>query len=524
MKTNTYRFFEILACLLLTLSLIAETTATSEQLNYWIPFQLENEAMAINTTDFEIIESTNAQSVFSVDYVNGQGVVAALFATKTSGETFDGFFNMHSRLNAVEILDVFMTDILGNEFIISSCLGADGSTYYNTCYSFLRQNPDEFEVESFWNKSQYQRNGTYLNYEIKSTSLVAIKEIIQYALDRAEEINVLKEQSTQPELPKFYVSKLNYLNGKMDLQFKNPGQVSDEIKLNSFTRSLANLDPIEDIVNIDFTGELVQEYSFDNTRFYDCEMFFSHEESLIDEIYIADGLWIVSDQDDFIEEEQEFVEMDPVNFYMDRNIKIQRQDISELSVIRNIHYAGIPQDIGDFDFLAFDLNTNQNWIISLQDENGNKFHEEVLMIGQQSFLISLDDFKDEDNEIINLESLRAIQFKLKNEGPVEDCYIEIKRLRFTNSQSTATKILHENKPNLIVFPNPSNGVFTIQFDESRDDACVLRIYNSLGAEVFLQNVSKQNKVINVNTRLKPGIYFLNIHSPKGKTSQKIIIK
>ena len=250
MKTNTNRLFEVLACLLLTFSLMAQNNNNAEELNYWIPFQLESEATSINTTDLSIMELTNAEKVFSVEYVNEEGVVAALFSTKTTSETFDGFFNMHSRLNGVVILDVFQIEVMENTFLVSSCQGTDGSIYYNTCYSFLRQNPDELDVESFWNRSQYQRNGTYLNYEIKSTSLNAIKDIIEYALDRADDINVLNDQSNIPQLPKFYVASLNFSNRILDLEFSNPGQISGSVDLKRFTRSIGPDAPTEDEANI----------------------------------------------------------------------------------------------------------------------------------------------------------------------------------------------------------------------------------------------------------------------------------
>ncbi len=65
-----------------------------------------------------------------------------------------------------------------------------------------------------------------------------------------------------------------------------------------------------------------------------------------------------------------------------------------------------------------------------------------------------------------------------------------------------------------IYPNPSNGLFTIQLDKKAE----VKVMNILGSVVYNQNLSGKSKIDLSNQA--SGIYFLNIDG----VSQKIIIK
>ncbi|HLG03212.1 MAG TPA: T9SS type A sorting domain-containing protein [Bacteroidia bacterium] len=75
-----------------------------------------------------------------------------------------------------------------------------------------------------------------------------------------------------------------------------------------------------------------------------------------------------------------------------------------------------------------------------------------------------------------------------------------------------------------VFPNPSNGEFTIKIPEEFNDAFTVCIYDVLGQVVFKDNfTSEKNIPIGISDKPK-GIYFLRINSGNQQVTQKIIIE
>jgi PKD repeat protein len=77
-----------------------------------------------------------------------------------------------------------------------------------------------------------------------------------------------------------------------------------------------------------------------------------------------------------------------------------------------------------------------------------------------------------------------------------------------------------------IYPNPSNGTFTLKTDNRLKQISGLRIINSLGETIYFAN-----NIIIVNSQLqislenkKPGIYFITIETNNTQIREKIIIK
>jgi hypothetical protein len=85
-------------------------------------------------------------------------------------------------------------------------------------------------------------------------------------------------------------------------------------------------------------------------------------------------------------------------------------------------------------------------------------------------------------------------------------------------------ILTENKSSsVLIFPNPSNGLFTIKLNEELVDQVGITIYNSYGATVFEQ-ISVATNNLNLDlTHLEQGIYYINLITNIGTHTEKLII-
>lgn len=77
---------------------------------------------------------------------------------------------------------------------------------------------------------------------------------------------------------------------------------------------------------------------------------------------------------------------------------------------------------------------------------------------------------------------------------------------------------NNNQMNFSLFPNPSEGRFTIEFNE--DEQSQLSIYNATGELVISKNIKNGDQI----TLTDRGVYMLKLESNKGVSSRKVIVK
>jgi hypothetical protein len=78
-----------------------------------------------------------------------------------------------------------------------------------------------------------------------------------------------------------------------------------------------------------------------------------------------------------------------------------------------------------------------------------------------------------------------------------------------------------------VFPNPSNGEFTLELNAAKSVVASLSIANNLGMAVYSEkDVAINGKTVkNLNlTGLSSGIYMLTLQNGEMKITQKLLIK
>ena len=86
---------------------------------------------------------------------------------------------------------------------------------------------------------------------------------------------------------------------------------------------------------------------------------------------------------------------------------------------------------------------------------------------------------------------------------------------------------HDQRLHLRLYPNPNDGQFTIELQDKQNRLVELRIYNTLGAQVFsrqLQSSSYTRETLDLRN-LSKGVYYLQLRSDKGLLqSEKVVIR
>lgn len=115
----------------------------------------------------------------------------------------------------------------------------------------------------------------------------------------------------------------------------------------------------------------------------------------------------------------------------------------------------------------------------------------------------------------------ACEITIGNCVQLTEC-IEITSLDTTTTDTTTTSILSFESSDVSVYPNPSNGIFNIDFNAEVSKDVSLKIINSLGQEIYFQNnLSRKNQLDLF--QVDKGIYIVNIKGVKNNVMKRLVI-
>jgi hypothetical protein len=139
----------------------------------------------------------------------------------------------------------------------------------------------------------------------------------------------------------------------------------------------------------------------------------------------------------------------------------------------------------------------------------------VLAIAAQSFPISSNTSKESSANFVRDTKSRALP---SNYSPTQDTvpvYDSIENMRW----KPGIKNVKEIKGTMFIYPNPSNGTFTINLENKRPIQN-LEVYNVVGERILQQHQSNQVSIPNAQA----GIYFVKIDDGIGIYTKKITVQ
>ena len=95
-------------------------------------------------------------------------------------------------------------------------------------------------------------------------------------------------------------------------------------------------------------------------------------------------------------------------------------------------------------------------------------------------------------------------------------------LNFCNVTSSLLNVQANELANVIVYPNPTQGILTIQLPENRPEKTMLRLFDIQGRNILSKESSNAKETLNIEN-LSDGIYMLSIQNGHLKTTKKIIL-
>ena len=155
-----------------------------------------------------------------------------------------------------------------------------------------------------------------------------------------------------------------------------------------------------------------------------------------------------------------------------------------------------------------------NWSL-VRTENTHDFTDTTLLINKWYRLVRT------VTECGNSCSSSYIIYKEAQDCQVQNNGAELRSLVTSDYNSEVEmRQIETEVSNLQVYPNPSNGLVTIN-DNFKDEFRSISIYNSIGAKVFSKNYNSNNYKLDF-TDLPNGVYMLVITTDNGIQKQQII--
>ena len=72
-----------------------------------------------------------------------------------------------------------------------------------------------------------------------------------------------------------------------------------------------------------------------------------------------------------------------------------------------------------------------------------------------------------------------------------------------------------------IYPNPSNGLFTLKGNASNSKLQHVKVLNTMGSVIFSSNTTQSNMVVDIQ-HVYSGVYFIELHFNSGKEVFKVV--
>jgi len=484
-----------------------------------IPIGIIDETSAYESSPRDLIDITNAEEVFSVDYFENESSVASVLALKTSNGVYEHSKFICDRLLGAELNSVSTVFIKDQPLIRSIIYRPDGKREFVLSFS-VRIHDEGAIIESHWNLDRYTKDESYYNFQIWTSSINDLVSLAEGIIDLIElRLPILEYKHSSA--PYVFVRRAAYKNGVLQLDIRN-NDFSESITIEgglreTETEAMQNLketislQPYDNKVKIE-TGSLF-DLGFRIT---------SDRKGTPDDLFVSDGPWGYDDSSTYT---------NVIDYSITKNATVANDN--EYGVERTVHLTAMTSEyVAAYRaltprFEAVDLSAYSNLQFSASgtgrmevmlvkssvDEWSRQVKTEVLLSEEQrAYELTLTDFKNLDGDILSWDDVKMITFTMRaSDGSHQEKIMQIGDIRFTQSTSSVIEEIQDEKIGIV--PNPVNEYSIIKFDSSKNGHGLVQLINNLGETIMSDaiQIEKGHNIYEfINKNYPSGSYFLSI--------------
>ncbi|NHN26611.1 DUF4114 domain-containing protein [Flavobacterium jejuense] len=483
----------------------------------------------------DLIQITNAEEVFSVDYYEGTNRVAAVLGTKTTGGIYNHSKVICDRLNGSTLEDIRTINLKGYEIILSKIRRANGEVEFALHFS-IEELATENKMHSYWNIGQYPI-GNYKNFQIWGATMGQVSNIANYIIDTYNQQSVLIQNVVSNRIPTVFVKKGSYKDGKVKLTLINKSG-ANEVQLNGNSKETELTTEVNLTLNEFISTAYESEIELVTGNLFDIGFSITGNNSpQQDTLYLADGPWGMdyNTSETIISSFQltnPVVTVQSEIYTIERNASVTGQVKGTANLFRNILPGELLFDASAYEGTHFSIQNSLPTEVILVTENTTDWNNRLRFnipanVNMVDVAISFLDFTSPNGAIYNGEKIKGFVFSVKGDYfQFQPFSLQVSNLKLGSTTTLSTIDFETSKTNEIYnYPNPFSNETTIVLSENISDSRV-QLIDVTGRIVHDKNykVVNSNEIKFKNTSVPKGIYMFVITTSSNKVySKKCII-
>ncbi|WP_108801812.1 DUF4114 domain-containing protein [Aquimarina sp. Aq107] len=473
------------------------------------------------STPEDLIDITNASSVFSVDYYNNENRVGVGLATVTSGKIYDHSKTICDRLNG-SVLEDIRTLSVRDYTLVNTKIRRPSGELEQTLHFSVRLDEFQNELYSLWNIDQYPE-GDYLNFQIWGGSIPQVVNIANTIIDKLLEDKGLGKMFIPSNIPEVFVQKGNYKDGKLILDIVNKNQV-DQFDFRGNKRVTELSDEELMLSSISLSGSYQESIIIDTGYLFDIGFEVTVNDKT-DALYLADGPWGLdynpegADVTNFEIIKEEITENDADDYLIERDVIVQGSVKETLNIFRSVLGGDLTLNVSEYNELKFELQANREVEVILVNKEltdwENRLRYTISGDGNmQTFNISFSEFTNPSGDNgTQLQDIRSIVFSVQgNYQTFESFDINITDIAFTNAEVLSVEDhenLEEEVNSVMNYPNPFRTATAIKVPETIRGNVKISVIDVLGKVVQEEQeipINAARTITFIPKNLSPGVY------------------
>ncbi|MFD2528415.1 T9SS type A sorting domain-containing protein [Polaribacter marinaquae] len=477
----------------------------------------------------DLLTTANANEIFIVDYYKNNKKVSTVLASKTKANIYDHSKVIYDRFYNDLLEDITILETRGHQIICSKIKRANGKIEYSLNFS-IRENTNENELFSFWNRDQYP-TGKYQNFQIWGSSYLQVEFIANFIIDKQTRLNGLKSLKNKDIIPNVFVKSGSYANGLLKLIIINKTSETAVI-LNSNIAATEIYKHKKTSKTIALFGAYTEVLQIETGILFDIGFTLQTNNSVQkDALYLADGPWGLDYLNEYATINNFKINVKNKSnsekaHKVDRNASVTGEVKGNVNLFRHLLPRDQTLDVKNYSFVNFASINNKPVEIVIMQEDGrtwdNRLRYSIPATSElRNFSIPFSDFKDANGNSAVVTNIKTIVFSVigdyTNFVPFD---IEVNDLSFTSiTVLNQEEQLKNSNAKPFNYPNPFSSNTTMVLSSS-SSYIILQVYDSLGRVVDTKKIDTDSTQLRATYKapnLKNGQYKYLLKDEKGKT-------
>ena len=493
------------------------------------------------TTPEDLLQITNATSILAADYLqeDGDRIGVVLAALTPAGQTYDHTKAICDRVKGSTLDDVRLIDVHTIPFVLLRVGRPDGSVDYAVSFVAYPQG-DTYVIDSRFRAEEYAiaqgEADDVLNIQVWGSTPEAAVTLAEGLIDglRADQYIDFRAWGDTPiSLPAVYVHGGEYAPGRLLIDIANTTGEPQTVRLSGTTTDVEQGErtSIERTLTIPADGLMAQ---VETGAIFDAGFSVVADGEVADFVYLADGVWTFTSGDaaDALDYTVEAGGLEASHNVrpVERDARLAGTTGTWAGLFRSINPGSRPADLSAFSELAFQARGQGRVQVVIEKTSTNgvePFHAWIdLTDDLQTVTLPFADLERAGAQGgFTAEDVTLVAFYTYAEGGSPDVFeIDVRDLRFENSQSVATEGQGETTLDLSVAPNPSRGDARVRFSLPAATDVSVEVYDLLGRRVATLAQGSRSAgahTLDLPTSVAAGTYLVRLQAGAEQRVQRI---